>query len=517
MIIRSGCRFEIRSNVRSLNKKTLLLKHFNQLRKSTRLKRKFITNLLLLLFLNVLIKPFWIFGIDLTVQNMVGDASYGLYFSLLNFSMILNILLDLGITNYNNRNIAQHSQLLKKHVSNIVGLKFLLAGVYAIVCIVVALFVYRQVVFHLLIFLILNQFLISFTLYLRSNISGLHLFRTDSLLSVLDRTIMIVICSVLLFTNITNHVFRIEWFIYAQTTGYLIASLITLAVVLARTGRLKFHFDRKFFLAFLKKSYPYALLILLMSFYNRIDSVMIVGLLGDSVGPEQSGIYAHAFRLLDAFSMFGALFGGLLLPIFARMIKQKEDIGSMVQFSFLLLFVPSLLISISTGFYDQEIMELLKYSHPELSASIFQLLMVSFLGIVTTYIFGTLLTANGSIKELNWMAIVGMAINIILNLILIPKLMALGSAWASLATQLFTALAQTVLAVYILKLKINYRMIGKLAVFVAFLFVVGYFSRQIDQWIVGFFTIAISGMLFAFAIRLINLKALAQIIRNEQA
>lgn len=146
------------------------------------MKRKFITNLLLLLFLNVLIKPFWIFGIDLTVQNMVGDESYGLYFSLLNFSMILNIFLDLGITSYNNKNIAQHRQLLKKHVSNIVGLKFLLAGIYAVISVVIALIIgYKNVQLHLLFFLIFNQFLISFTFYLRSNISGLHLFRTDSL------------------------------------------------------------------------------------------------------------------------------------------------------------------------------------------------------------------------------------------------------------------------------------------------------------------------------------------------
>ncbi|MDP3431836.1 MAG: polysaccharide biosynthesis protein, partial [Bacteroidota bacterium] len=124
------------------------------------MKRKFITNLLLLLFLNVLIKPFWIFGIDLTVQNMVGDESYGLYFSLLNFSMILNIFLDLGITSFNNRNIAQHRQLLKKHVSNIVGLKFLLAGIYAVISIVIALIIgYKDVQLHLLFFQIFNQFL----------------------------------------------------------------------------------------------------------------------------------------------------------------------------------------------------------------------------------------------------------------------------------------------------------------------------------------------------------------------
>jgi len=469
---------------------------------------------LLLLFLNVLIKPFWIFGIDVTVQNMVGDESYGLYFSLLNFSMILNIILDLGITNYNNKNIAQHRQLLRKHISNIVGLKFILAGIYALVCIVTALLIgYREVQLHLLIFLILNQFLISFTLYLRSNISGLHLFRTDSLLSVLDRTLMIIICSVLLFTNITNHHFRIEWFVYAQTAAYLLTSLITLAVVLSRTGKLKLYFDRHFFIVFLRKTYPYALLALLMSFYNRIDSVMLERLLPD--GKEQAGIYAHAFRLLDAVSMFGVLFAGLLLPIFARMIKQKEEIGSMVQFSFLLLFVPAIVISLSSGFYDQEIMTLLNYSNMEFSASIFQILMISFLGIATTYIFGTLLTANGSIKQLNYMALVGMGINIAVNLLLIPELKALGSAWASLATQLFTALAQTILAVTILKLTVNYRLIAKLGVFIGFVTLMGYVSRQIDVWYLGYFTMIAASVLFAFFTRLINLRALTQIIRND--
>lgn len=478
------------------------------------MKRKFITNLLLLLFLNVLIKPFWIFGIDRTVQNMVGNESYGLYFSLLNFSMILNILLDLGITSYNNKNIAQHGQLLKKHISNIVGLKFLLAGVYSIVCIVIALIIgYREIQFHLLIFLIANQFLISFILYLRSNISGMHLFRTDSLLSVLDRTLMIIICSVLLFTNVTGHKFRIEWFVYAQSAAYFLAGIITYGVVLAHTGKLRFYFDRRFFLVFLKKSYPYALLILLMSFYNRIDSVMLERLLAD--GKEQAGIYARAFRLLDAVSMFGVLFAGLLLPIFARMIKQKQDIGSMVQFSFLLLFVPAIIISFSSGFYDHELMALLYFNNTELSESILRLLMVSFLGIATTYIFGTLLTANGSIRQLNWMALAGMGLNVGLNLILIPQMQALGSAWSSLVTQLFTALAQTILAVIILKLTISYRIIGKLLLFAGFVFLAGTLSKQFSNWILGYFFMIAISTLFAFLIRLINLKALSDIIRNE--
>lgn len=478
------------------------------------MKKKFITNLLLLLFLNVLIKPFWIFGIDRTVQNTVGNENFGLYSSLLSFSMILNILLDLGITNFNNKNIAQHHHLLKKHISNIVGLKFVLAGLYAVICIATALIIgWKQIQIHLLIFLILNQFLISFTLYLRSNISGLHLFRTDSLLSVLDRSLMIIICSVLLFTNITGKVFQIEWFVYSQTAAYFITSIITFAVVLAHTGRIKFIFNTRFFLVFLKKSYPYALLVLLMSFYNRIDSVMLERLLPN--GKEQAGIYYQAFRLLDAVSMFGVLFAGLLLPIFARMIKKKQEIGSMVEISYLLIIVPSIIICVSSGFYNHEIMNLLYHNSAELSASIFRILMVSFLGVATTYIFGTLLTANGSIRHLNWMALAGMVLNIGLNLLLIPKMQAIGSAWASLVTQLFTALAQTLLAVMILKLTINYLFLARLFAFSAFVFLAGMLSKEINTWIIGYFLMIITSLIFAFLIKLINLKALIDIIRNE--
>ena len=55
---------------------------------------KFLSNLAFLLFLNLLVKPFWIFGIDRAVQNEVGAEVYGSYFALFNFAFILNVFLD---------------------------------------------------------------------------------------------------------------------------------------------------------------------------------------------------------------------------------------------------------------------------------------------------------------------------------------------------------------------------------------------------------------------------------------
>jgi O-antigen/teichoic acid export membrane protein len=367
----------------------------------------------------------------------------------------------------------------------------------------------------LLLFLILNQFLISFTLYLRSNISALQFFRTDSLLSVLDRTLMIIICSLLLFTNLTGGEFRIEWFVYAQSAAYLLTMLITLSIVLAKTGKITIRINRQFCLVFLKKSYPYALLILLMAFYNRIDSVMLERLLPDPLGKQQAGIYAQAFRLLDAVSMFGALVAGLLLPMFSGMIKRKEALGSMIQLAFVLLFVPAFVIAVSTLFYSREIMELLYHSHIDDSVNILGLLMTGFPGIAMTYIFGTLLTANGSLKQLNIMAFCGMLLNIALNLILIPVMYGKGSAIASMVTQLSTGIAQLAISIWLFRIRINYRFVLKLGIFAIMVIFAAYLSRMVDNRLSGYLiAISLSGI-FALSLRLIHLKEMYLLFKSE--
>ena len=67
---------------------------------------KFYSSLSLLILVNLFIKPVWIFGIDRNVQNTVGFAEYGLYFSLYNLSILFSFLLDWGFTNFMNREVA---------------------------------------------------------------------------------------------------------------------------------------------------------------------------------------------------------------------------------------------------------------------------------------------------------------------------------------------------------------------------------------------------------------------------
>jgi O-antigen/teichoic acid export membrane protein len=491
----------------------LLLLSKNQSKQA--LKRKFFTNLILLLTINVLVKPFWLFGIDRTVQIITGD-DYGLYYSLFALSLTFNILLDLGITNYNNRNIARYTHLLPKHMGNILGLRFILAILYAVVVLGWAAIVgYNKLQFHLLFFLIFNQFFLQMILYLRSNLSALHLFTTDSLVSVLDRVFMIAICGILLFTNITGGVFKIEWFVYIQTISYVLAALIIFIIVLRKAGKIKIVFNPVFSLAFLKKTYPYAILVFLMAFYNRFDVVLIERLLPIQDGFHQVSLYAHGFRLLDAVQMFGFLFAGMLLPIFSRMIKMKQSIGEMVSFAYTLIIFISLTISLSSHFYQTEIMQWMHYDYVSESAPIFATLMFGFIPISTTYIFGTLLTANGSIKHLNIMAALGMVLNVSLNLIFIPIFQAHGAAVISLLTQSFTALAQVFIAIRIFHFKIKWNLFFRVVVFASFLVLAGYFSRFIENKLWGYMTLLVVSTLLAFLIKLIDIKTLINILLNR--
>lgn len=493
------------------------------------MRRKFLTNLILLVFLNFLIKPFWVFGIDMSVQNTVGPSEYGLYFTIFNFAFIFQILLDMGITNFNNRNIAQNNHLLSKHFSSIIILRFIFSAIYIVVILSIGkLMGYdsRQMFFLLIIGI--NQFILSLILYLRSNISALLLFKIDSFLSVFDRLVMIIICAILLWGNVTNEEFQISWFIYAQTFSYSITAFLAFIILLKHMQFKRLDWNPPFFMLILKKSLPYATLILLMGMYGRIDTVLIERLLPN--GELQAGIYASAFRLLDvANNMSGVLFAVLLLPLFAKMIGKGDDLSKLVRLGFTLLFILSTAVAVASFFYGESLMSMLYHQHHSTetdlnfaqriaeTTTIFKLLMVVYVFTSATYIFGTLLTANGNLKLLNYIALFGVIISIVVNLTLIPQFQAIGSAWASLGAQGITAILQLALAFHIFPISFYRTYILKLVVYLIIIIILAWLSTQLPiMWEIqlGILIIAILGT--ALLLKLLDIKSFISIIKTEE-
>ena len=482
------------------------------------MQRKFITNLILLLSLNLLIKPFWILGIDRSVQNMVGEEMYGFYFVVFNFSFLFNILLDLGITNFNNRNIAQHRHLLNKHFSGIVVVRLMLGLFYIFVTFLIALlYGFKSEQLYLLGWIAFNQFLLSSILYLRSNISGLLLLRTDSLVSVLDRVLMIGFCAVLLWGNVTSQAFKIEWFVYAQTAAYLITAITAFLIVMVKARFRKVYWNLPFFIMIIKQSLPYATLVLMMAIYNRIDPVLISKILPSPQGDIQSGIYAKGFRLFDAANQVAFLFAVLLLPIFSNMIKDGKSVVHIVRLALSLLFTISVTVAVSSFFYSYEIMGMLYPGEITEATKIFSVLIFGFIAISGIYVFGTLLTANGSLKQLNIIAASAIAFNLIINIVLIPRMMALGSAYASLSAQFISAILQVIVVQRIFKFKVDVSYLVSLAVFAAGIVGGAYLSKLLPfDWYISFGMLLIFAVALSAILKLLNISGFIRIIRERE-
>jgi len=414
------------------------------------MQRSFLLNLALLLVLNLLVKPFYILGIDAGVQDAVGSAAYGTYAALLSLGFLLNIVLDLGMTNHNTRHVAQHTQLMGKTLSGALGVRLLLVVLYAGITAVTGLVLgFRGVQLAVLGWIIVNQALVATILYLRSNIAGAQRYKQDSLLSVLDRVLLIGMVGWLLWGRSSGTPFRIEWFVWAQTVAYSVTAVVALVLVLRISGGVRLAWRPAFAWVVVKQSFPYALLILLMTFYYRIDTLMLERMLPD--GAVQAGIYAQGFRFFEAFNMLGYLMAGLLLPMFSRLLggrdaMAKDVLTPLVRLAMRLVLTGTIAVAVFGVAHAQTIMDLRYTEHTQESAPVFALLIGCFVAVCSTYVFGTLLTAGGNLKYLNWMAAAGAVLNIGLNMVLIPRMQAEGAAWASLVTQVLTAVAQIVLA-----------------------------------------------------------------------
>ena len=482
------------------------------------LQKKLLTGMFWVLLLNLLIKPFWILGIEVGVQNAVGEVEYGLYYGIFSLAYIFNILLDLGVTNFNTRNIARHPHLISKHLGGVLCIKLLLLALYVVVTLTAGLLLgYDSRQFYLLAFLCLNQFLNSLILYLRSNFEGLLLFRWDSVISILDRVVMILICGALLW--LPGHPgFRIEYFVYAQTAAYLLTALVSLAVLLARMprggGRVRLRFSKPFALAILKQSLPFALLALLMASYNRIDPVLLQRLIPD--GTFQSGIYAKAFRLLDALTMIAYLVSVPLLPIFARLTQtagtDRAELTSTTRLVTSLMLVFSVTAALLLASLDEPLMALLYDRHTHESAAVFRILIFGIIPISMTYVYGTLLTAAGRLRWLNILAATTLVINVAVNLCLIPRMGAAGSAWASLSAQSFMAVTQMVVALKIFHLRPRTGYIIKIMLFTLLITVL---CRLALLWWVKLLLVGAAALLLAVALKLIDVKEIATILKHK--
>lgn len=475
------------------------------------MNKEFFKNILFLIAINLLIKPLYIFGIDRTVQNRVGESVYGVYAALFSFAFLLQIINDFGIQNFSSREIAQHRHLLTRYLSGIMSLKIILAVVYLVVLSVAA-FVFRYEIrdYRMILSLGVYNILLSLNAYLRSNVASLGLYTLNSFLSVFDRLLLLFICPVLLFVEPFQSSFQIEWFVHVQNLSLVVNILIAFKICFRKVVWFRFQFNRPLMVSILRGAMPYALAIFLMTIYTRTDMVMLERMLLD--GDRQAGIYVSAYRLLDAVNILGLLFAGLLMPMFSRQIKLGESVTSLLRFSFQIIMVAALTCAGTVWFFRVDIMQLLYREATPYSGEVLGILMCSFVAVSGTFIYSTLIGAAGAVERMNRTFIIAFVLNIVLNIVLIPTYKALGAAYSTFITQFFVLFSLVFLSKRLVpstQEKGGLRWSATIIVFAIAVFAISFLSKQCafsPSWLIDMAIAIVLSVLLAWIMGFLNHK-----------
>lgn len=461
--------------------------------------QKFASRVIALIALNLLVKMVWIFFVERKVQLEVGFANYGEYYSILNFTLILGIINDPGLHNYLIQSLASSSSL--NNSSKFLQLKFFLAVAYIAVSWAIALIIG---IGGLLLWLLLAyQVLFSFLNYQRSFLKAHQLYTAEVFLSVFDKALLIVAFLPLLYFN-----FGLQW----SVRVYVLAQIISVFIAVACCG---FYLYKKqitlfkavcfsFDFSLLKKLVPYALFAFLVLAYQKTDAILLVKLLPN--GEEQSGVYAAAYRFLDASSMLPILFASLFYPTLCNLITRKLSIGTLVRDSLFTLLGLSLIIAFVSWFFRAPLMELFyqQQNTPQLEL-LFGLLMFALPLIVMYYVFSSVFTAQERFRILNGVSALGFAVNLLMNFILIPRYQVVGAGMASLISFALVAL------LYLLFYHQNFKPLTqknaylKLALFTAFLWVFGQIITSFAlHWMIMLPLYAILSLTLALMLKIVK-------------
>lgn len=404
------------------------------------LRKSFLTNLLLLIGINLLIKPFYLLIIEAGIQERLGPDAYGMYFALINISFILNILPDLGITNWNNRHIASEGVIHASEFQKIMRIRIFLGFIYLLACTGLGLFMnYEEHEVAWLIVLAFNQVLSTGVLFLRSYLTGMHAFASDRFVSILDRLLLIGMMGAALILVPRSEAFPISYFIYGQTIAYGLTLLVAFILVIRLTSKEVKSQDSSTETV-LASSLPFALLIFFSMISGRVDAVLLERINGS----YDAGIYAMAFRLGDMLTMISYLFAVLLLPLFSRQLAQHEEPRELFGISFRLLLTGCVWVAVICIFEAEAIIQLLYSMHATEAAEVLPWTIGAAVMFSLQYTTGTLLTAGHKMKLMIVLALLSLAVNVTINLQLIPYEGATGAAKAAFSTQAFVFIIQSI-------------------------------------------------------------------------
>ena len=405
-------------------------------------------NTAVLLVANIISKVLGFFYVMYTARYL-GAEGFGILSFALAFTGIFGVLTDLGLSPLTVREVARDKSLAKKYLNNISVMKTILVTItFALIAIVINLLGYPEQTIKVVYLISLSVVFNSFTGIFYSIFRAFEKMEYQSLGQILNSAIMLFGVFFAISRGFSVFGFASLYFMIS-----VVALVYSFVISIWKFVKPKMEVDWSFWRPTIKEALPFGLTGAFITIYLWIDSVMLSLMKGDEV----VGWYNAAYRIILILLFIPSAFNSAVFPIMSRFyVSSKSSLKFIFEKHFKYMLIIGFPIGVGITLLADRIVLLIFGAEYIPSIIALQILTWAIVFIFARTAFERVLeSANKQIivtKVFGGCAL----LNIILNLILIPKYSYIGAAVATLITD-FAVFA----LIFVWSLKIGYSISNK--------------------------------------------------------
>jgi len=376
------------------------------------------------------------------IARYLGDVEYGKFTFALSFTGLFLVLMDLGTRILIVREISQNKKQAPKIVANVLMLKFISSLlVYALILAISFALGYNKETLAAIAIAAFGLIFDSLSTTVGSIFQAFEKMEVPAFTKLIRIIVRFAFTIPLL---IEGSSFLLILAVYALV--HFLDFLISMIICYKKFVKLSFDFDKKLIFYLVKKSFPFLLSGIFVTVYFRIDITLMSKLAPESLSWIYSNVsrdaiigwYSAAYNLLDAATSLAGAVSAAILPVAVFYFKEsKEKLIRLYVTSVRFLIYLSIPIAVGTTLLADKIILILygqEYAHAVLAL---QILIWTIVPLCINYMMGAMMIAIHKEKKGIIVLFLNVVVNVVLNLILIPRYSLYGAALATILTELF--------------------------------------------------------------------------------
>ena len=365
------------------------------------------------------------FFINIYVIRYLGPSQFGLLSYAISFVMLFSAIAALGLDNIVVRDLVKESEKRNELLGSAFFLR-LIGAVISLLLIALGVVLTSESSYNI----ILISIIAVSSIFQAFNVIDFYFQSTVKIkYSVYVRTFAFIIPTVIKLFLI---IYKYELIYFAIVTSLENILMSIGFIVVYQFNKLKifqWQVTKSRALQLLKDSWPLILSGLVISIYMKIDQIMIKKMLTDT----EVGLYAAAVKISEAWYFIPLSISSSLFPAIINAKKNSEILYlNRLQKLYDLLAGIAIAISVPVTFWAGDIINILLGVKYLPAASVMTIYIWAGVAVFLSVASSQFLVSENLTKVAFLRSFIGMIINVILNLIFIPSMGIVGSAWATL-------------------------------------------------------------------------------------